>query len=361
MQGLRLQRSERLGGDEAGNGASAAGNGAGSHGDGSNDDQVVEYRLGVIDFLTRYGVSKVAERSFKSFTHEKKGLSVAPPNEYASRLVAFVEGIALGDAPPKEGSGGYWLQVTLKQPTSGIELGNKTETGAKLEAQWKRASASNAAAVNPRANAVAARQAAGQLTQSMPASGFGSGGSGGSGGSVGGDGGDGGGGATQAGVCVQSVKEGSEAWLAGVRAGDRVHRVNGELVPPKDTHRATLDRLKRASRPLYLTLERFPTKAEEAKRDSVDTAKRDSSGRVSCGSEGAGGGGARSAAAAAPPPPLPPLQMPPLLQMPPTACTSPEPGSGNPAVTHVEVANEESTTGEAASLDSALPSAGHEV
>ena len=253
------------------------------------DDGIDEYRLGVIDFLTRYGVTKVAERNFKSFKYEKKGLSVAPPNEYAARLVAFVEGIALGDSPPKESSGGYWVQVTLTQAVSGIELGNKTETGAKLESQWKRASATTLSTPTSSPKLVAVSQ----LSQSMPvsrSSGTPDESKGSGSAAVARESGSELTGGATAGVCVQSVQENSEAWLAGVRGGDRVHRINGELVPLKESRRATMDRLKRASRPVHLTLERFPTKAEEAKRDSSGRTSAGSDGTGSESSDAAGGG-----------------------------------------------------------------------
>lgn len=267
MRGLRVSSLA------SGGGSGTASSDSSSSGAASYDDGIDEYRLGVIDFLTRYGVTKVAERNFKSFKYEKKGLSVAPPNEYAARLVAFVEGIALGDSPPKESNGGYWVQVTLTQAVSGIELGSKTETGAKLESQWKRASATaTTTGVSPKL------VTAGQLSQSMPASRSSDTAEDSSSSDFGG---------AMTGACVQSVAENSEAWLAGVRGGDRVHRVNGELVPLKESRRATMERLRRASRPLHLTLERFPTKAEEAKRDS--------SGRTSAGSEGTGSEGSDAA------------------------------------------------------------------
>ena len=65
-------------------------------------DEYTSYRLGVIDFLTRYSFHKMAERNFKSLKYEMKGLSVAPPDVYASRFIAYIEGICIGDKPPLE-------------------------------------------------------------------------------------------------------------------------------------------------------------------------------------------------------------------------------------------------------------------
>jgi len=171
-----------------------------------------EYRIGVIDFLTRYSLAKVAERAYKSLSHEKSGLSVAPPDVYCERFIAFAEGIIVGSAPPAElPGGGYLVQVILKQQgaASGLELGDKA------------------------------------------------GGGGGGGGWGGGSGGVGGV------VCV-SVKAGCECALVGLRPGDRVHRVNGELVEPTEGHRRVSERLRTAGRPLYLTVERWPSQQDIA-------------------------------------------------------------------------------------------------
>ena len=60
---------------------------------------------------------------------------------------------------------------------------------------------------------------------------------------------------TTHGVMVLTLKPDCEAATVGVRPGDRIHRINGELVPLDVGHRLVAERLRRASRPMVLTLE----------------------------------------------------------------------------------------------------------
>jgi hypothetical protein len=220
-----------------------------------------EYRIGVIDFLTQYSLSKVAERTLKSFTHEKSALSVAPPGKYAERFVAFAEGICVGHEPPRElPGGGYLVQVILKQhKTAGLELGNKT----------------------------------------------GGGGGGGGGGVCGGESVHSSSIKDVGGVVCLAVKEGCECAVVGIRAGDRVHRINGDLVPTTLGFGAVQARVSSATRPLYLTLERWPSRQDEQSASSTGPP---------VGPPTSGGGEAASAPEGAPrkPPPPPVAWCPPV-------------------------------------------------
>jgi hypothetical protein len=191
-------------------------------------EEVEEYRLGVIDFLTKYGVSKMAERNFKSFKYERKALSVAPPDEYAARLLAFMEGICVGDAPPSEGNGGYFIEVTLKEnnAVTALELANSTDSvvSSRAEEQWLRASKHGSMVT-----------ADSRLAETKPAA------------------------VSLKGSIISAVQEGSEPWRCDIRVGDRVHRINGELIPLSLNCKQVSEKMKRASRPVYLTLERLPT------------------------------------------------------------------------------------------------------
>ena len=71
------------------------------------------------------------------------------------------------------------------------------------------------------------------------------------------------------GVMVLTLKSGSEAADVGIRPGDRVHRINGELLPLELGHKQVADRLRRASRPSIVTLERFPTTNDKARAASI--------------------------------------------------------------------------------------------
>ena len=263
-----------------------------------------EYRLGVIDFLTTYSLAKIGERTFKSFKYEKKALSVAPPDVYCERFIAFVEGISVGSAPPAElPGGGYLVQVVLKQAgVAGIDLANNSAAGSGAEAAWngsgmgivKAAQEEEAEKASP-LEALYAKLKKGSIS-SMTAAG-GSGGSGGSGDAPGlrmfssagtNDPRHGvksgnvkamssslpksGGCKDTAGVVCMSIREGCEGSVAGIRAGDRIHRINGDLVPASLSAAMVTERMKRASRPLYLTLERWPSKADKQRKQRLTTA-----------------------------------------------------------------------------------------
>jgi hypothetical protein len=283
--------------------------------DGVGGEEAVEYRLGVIDFLTKYGINKMAERSLKSFKYEKKGLSVAPPDEYAARLVAFVEGICIGDGPCAElgPGGGYLVQLVFKPnngvgnaaaaaaQTVGLELGNKSSGGLKMEAAWKKSSSSLSSSSSGSGSGAGGRSRNSEESGSAAASAMAAGATDNedhnNNGSFEGDRGAGGGN-QGAGVVVLRVKEGSPAALAGARAGDRIHRINGELVPLNLSHRNVTDRIRKASRPLYLSLERHPTpRARQLARERLQAEEEARQAAVKEAMD----------AQLAPPPPLPQL------------------------------------------------------
>jgi hypothetical protein len=334
-----------------------------------------EYHIGVIDFLTKYSLNKVAERTLKSFKYEKKALSVAPPSEYAERFVAFAEGICVGHEPPRElPGGGYLVQVILKQhKTAGLELGNKNAGGG-VEAAWKGSMSKGAAAADEGANAGGAAESPLQrldreLATKQSGSGRGTRGSlpgGGGGGEVAAAGGQqwlfssagtnhdrfavksGNAAALSSsrpagrsssikdvgGVVCLAVKEGCECALVGIRAGDRVHRINGDLVPTTLGFGAVQARLSSATRPLYLTLERWPSRQDEqsaskqssaaavaAQRDAAAAAKRAEMDRLRLPLP------SKTHPLAPKPPPPPAAPVPLNGPMPPTSAPAPAPPS----------------------------------
>ena len=54
------------------------------------------------DALDKLRYLTLTKEDFKSLKYEMKGLSVAPPDVYASRFIAYIEGICIGDKPPLE-------------------------------------------------------------------------------------------------------------------------------------------------------------------------------------------------------------------------------------------------------------------
>lgn len=51
------------------------------------------YFLGIVDFLQRYNLRKLAETNFKSLRYKRLELSAVPPEAYARRFHAFMTAI----------------------------------------------------------------------------------------------------------------------------------------------------------------------------------------------------------------------------------------------------------------------------